>query len=118
MSGLQRVGGRRRWREAEARAVLEAWRRSGTSLASFAERRGIQRARLERWARRLGVSSGGVRFHRVRVVERSRRADETVHAGSPIEIEWTPGRRLRVLPGFAAEDLARVLDVLDRRDRC
>jgi hypothetical protein len=58
-----------------------------------------------------------VRFHRVRVVERGvRKAAPLV--GAAIEVEWSSGRRVRVMPGFAAEDLARVLEVLEARDQC
>ncbi len=116
VSEIRRVAAQRYWREGQARAVLEAWRRSGESLASFARSHGIGRQRLERWARRL--SDGRVRFHRVRLVERGRRADAVHSGGAPIEIECAPGRRVRVFPGFAAEDLGRVLEVLEGQARC
>jgi hypothetical protein len=121
MSGkpeIRRVAGQRYWREAEARVVIDAWQRSGESLSDFSHRHGILRQRLERWARRLGVSEGRVRFHRVRLVERRRSAEAVEASGAPIEIEWGPGRRVRVLPGFAAEDLGRVLEILEGRERC
>jgi hypothetical protein len=87
-------------------------------MAAFARRHGIGRQRLERWARRLGASPvGRVRFHRVRLIEPVG-GGEAQAAGGPIEIEWGPGRRVRVYPGFAAEDLGRVLDTLEGRQGC
>jgi hypothetical protein len=112
---IEQVAAKRYWREGEARVVVEAWRRSGESLADFARHRGVGRARLARWARRLDRPSVGVRFHRVQLVERRLVGDDAERGGSRIEIE---GRCVRVLPGFGAEDLARVLEVLEGRQRC
>jgi transposase len=117
-SEIRQVAAQPYWREGQARAVLEAWQRSGESLAGFARSHGIGRQRLERWARRLGESAGRVRFHRVRLVERRRSAGAVHSGGAPIEIEWAPGRRVRVFPGFAVEDLGRVLEVLEGREKC
>jgi len=114
---VRRLAGQRYWRESAARVVVEAWRQSRESLAGFARRHGIPRQRLERWVRRLGGSHGSVRFHRVRLVERGV-TEAAPPVGAPIEVEWGAGRRVRVMPGFAAADLARVLEVLEARDRC
>lgn len=114
-STVRQVAARGYWREAEARIVVDAWRRSGESLAVFARSHGIGERRLKRWASRLGDGSA-VRFHRVRLVEQRRSADE-VRGDVPIDIECA-GRRVRVFPGFAAEDLVRVLEVLEGRERC
>lgn len=113
-SEIRKVAAQRYWREEQARVVVAAWKRSDESLTAFARRHGIERRRLERWARRLGRAAGKVRFHRVRLVGRPAVAGEVHDVGSPIEIEWSPGRRVRVFPGFAAEDLGRVLEVLER----
>ena len=83
-SELRRVAAQGYWREDEARVVVEAWRRSGESLAAFVRRQGIARRRLERWAHRLGAARGRVRFHRVRLVQR-RVADTVPRDGAPIE---------------------------------
>lgn len=117
-SEVEEVAAQRYWREGQARVVIEGWRRSGESLAGFARRHGIMRQRLERWARRLRESEGRVHFHRVRLVERRHSAEAVHGGGAPIEVEWAPGRRVRVFPGFAAEDLGRVLEVLEGRERC
>jgi len=117
-SEVRRLAAQRYWREEQARVAVDAWERSGMSLAAFARRYGIVRQRLERWAQRLGAASvGRVRFHRVRLIEHGRDGEAPV-AGVPIEIEWGSGRRVRVYPGFAAEDLGRVLDALEGRQGC
>jgi len=114
---VRRLAGQRYWRESAARVVVEAWRDSGEPLRGFAGRHGIPHQRLMRWVRRLSGSHGSVRFHRVRLVERGA-AEAAPALGAPIEIEWAPGRRVRAMPGFAADDLARVLEVLEGRERC
>lgn len=114
---VRRLAAQRYWRESAAQAVIAAWRQSGEPLAVFARSNGIPRQRLGRWVRRLGGSPGSVRFHRVRLVERESPA-VVPRGGAPIEIEWSPGRRIRVMPGFSAEDLARVLEILEGRSRC
>lgn len=117
-SEVRRLAAQRYWREEQARVAVDAWVRSGMSLAAFARCHGIVRQRLERWARRLGAAPvGKVRFHRVRLIEDERGVEAHV-AGGSIEIEWGPGRRVRVSPGFAAEDLGRVLDALEGRQGC
>lgn len=116
-SEVRRVAAQRYWREREAGVVISAWRRSGESLEAFARRHGIGRLRLGRWVRRLGGTRGSIHFHRVRLVERGMTPD-VPRGSAPIEIEWAPGRRVRVLPGFAAEDLIRLLEVLESRERC
>jgi hypothetical protein len=108
-----------RWSEAEAQVVLDEWRRSGESLAGFARQRGVGDQRLRYWIGQLAPSRGrdrrsaSVRFHPVQLVE-------GLGAGRPdsrIEVVLGAGRAVRVPPGFASEDLARVLEVLDGAER-
>lgn len=40
------------WSEAEGRAVVEAWRRSGEPVSTFARRHGVQSRRIKYWAER------------------------------------------------------------------
>jgi hypothetical protein len=47
----------RKWTEAEARAALEEWRRSGESELGFARGRGFSPQRLRYWRDRLGTSA-------------------------------------------------------------
>ena len=50
---VRRVAGRLYWREADARILVDAWRKSGETLSGFARRQGVERKRLGRWVRRL-----------------------------------------------------------------
>jgi hypothetical protein len=107
-TGVAAVVERPYWREAEARVVVEAWRVSGEPLAQFARRHRVDRGRVARWAGRLAREAAPVRFHPVRLAE-SREA---------LEICLVGGQRVRVAPGFQAEDLRRVLAVLDAGTPC
>lgn len=105
----------RYWNERDARVLMTAWQQSGKSLAKFAKELALNRSRLSRWARRLKSQSGTeMRFHRVRVVAPVREE----HAPDAIEVLLVDGRRLRVPAGFAADDLAKVLAVLEGRRSC
>jgi hypothetical protein len=108
---IREVAQRRYWREAEARVVVQAWRSSGEGLARFARRHDLRPNRLGWWVRRLG-SQGQVHFHAVRLVQQQPDSD-----GS-IEIEFNGGRLVRVRPGFEAEDLRHVLEVLREAATC
>jgi hypothetical protein len=66
-----RVAALRYWRSADARVVVDAWRRSGEGLRAFAERYEIHPRRLRRWAREFEEAVEPVRFHPVRVVHTS-----------------------------------------------
>jgi hypothetical protein len=124
--GLAAAAGKKYWREAEARQVMQAWEQSGQDLSAFAARHGLKAARLARWASRLGkgavrgrkrVSAGAaalkLRFHPVALIGTTP-AVET----SAIEVVLLDGRRVRVPSGVASEDLDRVLRVLEGRSRC
>lgn len=47
------------WTEDDARIALEAWRRSGSSIAVFARERGVSAPRLYWWRRRLAPEKAG-----------------------------------------------------------
>jgi hypothetical protein len=110
---LAEIASRVYWREAEARHVVEAWQRSGESLTRFAARLGLDRRRVSRWAARLAPPGDAVHFVPVRVA-----APPPEARGAAIHLELGPGRRLRLAPGFAADDLRRVLAILDERRPC
>jgi len=112
---ISKVIQKRRWREADARLVIAASQASGKPLLSFAREYGLQPARIWRWSARLrGQSNGTVRFHPVRLVEPNR-GD---HRPGTIEVVLLDGRRVRVPAGFAADDLVRVLAVLEGAASC
>jgi transposase-like protein len=45
------------WSEREGQRAVEAWRRSGESMAAFARRRGIRVKRLKWWSQRLAAAT-------------------------------------------------------------
>jgi transposase-like protein len=109
------VAERRYWREAEARVLVEAWQSSGETPSEFARRHGVEPRRLARWVSRLqGAGEEPLHFHAVRLVESPAEAGD----GAPIEIQLSGGRRVRVPRGFEAEDLRRVLAVLEAAAPC
>ena len=112
---LAKLANRPYWREDAARRIVEAWQESGEPIARFARRLGVDRRRVSRWATRLGRSGEArVHFHPVRVTDEQER-----HPGAAcIDIEVGHGRRVRVAPGFATDDLRRVLAVLDESRPC
>lgn len=114
-TAVARVAGLGYWRAPDARVVVEAWRRSRESLSAFARRYRIDPRRVRRWAGQLEEPEEPVRFHPVRLV---RREDHTGKSGEPIEVVLGQGCSVRVPPGFAAEDLERVLSVLARGVAC
>jgi transposase len=112
-AGQARTAKRRHWREADARAMLAAWRQSGKGLAEFARERGVHARRLARWAARLEAAPGNgavVQFHPVRLVSASRAGAQ--HSET-LEVVLGNGRAVRVPYGFAPEHLRRLLQVLE-----
>lgn len=110
---LAELAGRSYWRENDARQIVEAWRQSGDPISRFAQRLGIDWRRVSRWARRLEERPReALRFVPVHVAE-----DRREGLGGAIEIELGR-RRVRVSPGFATDDLRRVLAVLEEGVAC
>jgi hypothetical protein len=109
---LQQVSIRRRWRESDARVVVEAWRESGETLAAFCREYDLKPPRVARWASRLNVAAS-VRFHPVRVLERP-------GAVNPrwLTVELPTGETVRLAPGFELDDLQRVLQALRHSRAC
>src|SRR5215831_8867317 len=106
---------KRRWSEAEARLVVSASQASGKSVLSFAREYGLQPSGIWRWSARLQEeSTGGMRFHPVRRVE----PEPLDPRPGTIEVVLLNGRRVRIPPGFVAEDLVRVLEVLEGGVSC
>ncbi len=107
------VAPRRYWREEDARAVVAVWRESGTSLSAFARQHGLQRRRLTRWIRRLETAAS-LHFHPVRLTG----AVDPHPSPAAIEIELPSGERIRLPRGFDADDLRRVLSILEASPSC
>ena len=104
------------WREDDARRVVDAWQDSGESIVEFARRLGLTRQRVSRWATRLSRSEPGrLHFHPVRLAAAAPCPPAAV---ASIDIDLRDGRRVRVPPGVAAEDLRRVLAILAEQTAC
>ena len=113
---LTERAGRLYWHEADARVIIAAWQQSGEPVGAFARRLGVDPRRVSRWAARLSTSEPApVHFHPVRVASDAA-ADR--RGSASIEIALASGRCVRVASGFAAEDLRRVLAVLDEAAPC
>lgn len=112
---LTKLAGRLYWHERDARRIVDAWRESGEPVSRFAGRLGVDPRRVSRWASRLEPSADAtLHFHRIRVA-----GDDAHGRGDAcIDIDVGHGRRVRVAPGFAVEDLRRVLAVLAERTAC
>lgn len=108
----RRSAGSRYWREEDARAVLEAWRRSGDTLSDFCRSYGVSVSRLSRWAARIKHHEA-VQFYPVRLSDRARRSSDGVLA-----VELPDGITVRLESGFAVEDLKRVLEAVGSRTEC
>jgi hypothetical protein len=100
-AGLRRVVGKRYWREADACLVVDAWRASGETQRAFSRRHGVDAGRLARWARRLNPPDRPA-------------VDFPPH----LELVLRDDVRVRVGRGFDAEDLRRLLGVLEEAVRC
>jgi hypothetical protein len=111
---LAELVGRSYWREDDARRIVAAWRKSGEPASVFAGRLGIDPRRVSRWASRLEAGHAErMRFLPVRVA-----AEGVDGRHASIEIELGHGRRIRVAPGFAVDDLRRVVAILEERMPC
>ena len=111
---LKEGSGRTYWNEAKARGIIDAWQQSGETLAAFARRLGVNHKRLRWWASRLRArESKAMQFHPVQV-----RARASGPGTAAIEIDLGAHRCIRLSPGFAAEDLRRVLAALDEVTPC
>ena len=110
---VARITERGYWSEEDARVVVDAWQESGETMASFARRHGVQAKRVARWVKRLRESEeerAPSSFFPVRVVRRADPDSRRVKSG--VEVVRR-GWRVRVARGFVAEDLERVLEVLE-----
>jgi hypothetical protein len=102
---------RRRWKESDARKVLEAAQASGLTLSAFAAREGLAAHRLYFWKQRLEQTAKET-SPSVAFVELHRSAPATV------EVVLRSGRVLRVSESIDAGALRRLVDVLEQERPC
>ncbi|MGQ0812947.1 MAG: IS66 family insertion sequence element accessory protein TnpA [Gemmatimonadota bacterium] len=87
-SVLARTAATRRWREADARIVVEAWRKSGLPQAQFAREHKLHPIRFGRWVRRLG----GARTERQRFTKFESGVQDRRTAGPRSGLKWCCAR--------------------------
>lgn len=87
---------RERWTEARARAVLEAWDRSGLTLSAFARQRGVGPQRLAWWRKRLSERSRVTNSPPVSLVPVTVRPAPAIALGVPVAITSRGGARIEV----------------------
>ena len=104
--GWKRAARSRYWREEDARSIIAAWRRSGDSLPGFCRANGLAAVRVSRWLARLDGPEP-VQFHPVRLTH-----EPAAAAPADIEVDLPGGITVRLPPGFAVEDLRRILGAL------
>jgi transposase-like protein len=110
---LKKVLRKSRWEESEARIVVAAWKRSGTSMSEFARRHGIHLARLQRWKSQLETKRAGGRAQFVPVQIQLTGGDASSD-GSGVEVVLAGGRRIHVGCNFDPETLIRLVATLER----
>jgi transposase-like protein len=112
---VKRIAERQRWREEDARVMVEAWLSSGESVSDFARGHGLRGERISRWASRFPKGEKeSLSFHQVRLVE----SQDRFHPDVKIEVMLSDGRSVRVPHGFAPEELQKVLRVLEEGVWC
>jgi len=90
---------RQRWAREQARAVLEKHASSGLTGREFAEREGLEPARLSSWRERLGVSSGQrLAASATSIPERAAFVELRAHRPSRIELVLRTGHVLHTQP--------------------
>lgn len=105
MSARTSVGAEARWR-----ALIAEQERRGEGVAEFAKRRGVSPATLYWWRSRL----------RQRSKERLRLVPVELEPATPgrrcgeFTVELRGGRAVRVAGGFDADELARLIVVVER----
>ena len=110
-SAVAAVAARRHWGKDDARLLIEAWRQSGQTITAFARTHDLHPERLARWHRLLRAEpQPATRFHPVRVRGAER---HSVNPVDKIELVLSKGRTIRLPHRFDAEDLRRLLAVME-----
>jgi hypothetical protein len=101
-------------KEQQWRRWIDAWRASGLSVRAFCERRGLAIPSFYAWRRTLERRAAEVpAFVPVQIV-----ADAASAQVSTLEVVLRDGRAVRVMPGFDAVTLRRLLAVLEGERPC
>jgi transposase-like protein len=95
-------------------SLLEEQEQSGLSVAEFAEEIGVTASTLYQWRRRLSSpdrGAGGMAAGLVRV--QVAREEAGPAARSSLVVRLRGGRVLEVPPGYDADELSRLIEVLE-----
>jgi transposase-like protein len=113
----------KRWSREEAQRILSEQRRSGKSVAAFAKERGLVPERLYWWQgrpKREAARSGRKRQSLGRAMKFAEvspapaiRPSGGEDAEGRLEVVLTSGRRILVPRGFLADDMQRLMAVLE-----
>jgi transposase-like protein len=110
---------RQRWTREQARAVLEKHASSGLTVREFAEREGLESARLYRWRERLGVGNGQhLAASAASIPERAAFVEVRAQRPSRIELVLRTGHVLFIPDSFDAGALGRLVEILERASAC
>ena len=111
------------WTEKDARRVLKEQAASGENVWTFATKRGLVPERLYRWQRKLGPSASKprkrssskrrMRFAEVARTPESPGAKTEQPEKGRLEVVLAGGRRISVPSGFDAQDMGRLVAVLE-----
>jgi len=104
-----------RWREADARRALDAWGRSGLTIAQFARAQGVAPDRLYEWRRKLAATTGDLKTAIVPDQLPALMPVRVAAAASgdqPISVLLRSGHVLRVPRGFDEGVFSRVVALL------
>lgn len=106
-------------RAIEMRRIVAEQRASGMTVAEFAMRRGMTASTLNHWRRRFPETAPGTRTEFVPVVvidepeTGATRERDPRWASTAFVVELARERKVSVPGGFAAEDLRRLIKVLE-----
>jgi hypothetical protein len=102
-----------KWSEVEARGVLEAWRRSGMPLETYAKQRGLVAQRLRWWRHKLNRASRALAAPATAALLPVRLNEEAPRRGEPVTVLLRTGHMLKVSHGFDEDAFARVVAILE-----
>lgn len=111
---ILRLAGPKQWKADDAKRVLAAWKRSGDSMAGFADRHGLNAQRLAWWRERL-ASTPTPSMTLVPVTVRA--APVAPASAAPLSLIVCDGVRVDVTDASRVSPLwfAAVVDALSRR---
>ena len=113
-----------RWSEEEARAIVQAWRRSGLSRKNFTEQFGVKAYRLEYWSGKVmrlereaarSNAQAPVKVFPVRLTRSGARNPEVPDVDCPnncIELVVPSGVRVRLGRDFDTQTLRRIMEAV------